>query len=296
MSQAEATSALGLLGLGLTMGVVHVLSGADHICVLATLSVNGSFKAFWLGVRWALGHSMGLFVVAVVFMSLKGAINLEYLQLFGMVPIGIFMCLIGSVVVIKGFRLRQKEQAVRADQRSVLNYGWQTQSSDLQDMVEEPSDESDEESRYTESTPRQQAREKLVLAATQRSDHQPAPSQTFAQRLLSCCSSEKIDMTNSPSKQRVIAFGFGMLAGVAGPGGVLGVLPAVVVKEMWKGFVYLFAFFFTSILTMGIFAASFGQITSKLSSTAWLEAHVTICSGLLSVVVGTVMIFSYFLS
>jgi hypothetical protein len=45
---------------GLAMGVLHVLSGADHISAVATLACGkNKTKAFYLGVRWGIGHSVG---------------------------------------------------------------------------------------------------------------------------------------------------------------------------------------------------------------------------------------------
>ena len=52
------------VGKGLFLGVVHVLSGPDHISAIATLSVGSSWGAFWLGVRWGCGHSTGLIIMA----------------------------------------------------------------------------------------------------------------------------------------------------------------------------------------------------------------------------------------
>ena len=42
--------------LGGTLGLIHVLTGPDHISAIVTLSVGGSYKAFWLGMRWGVGH------------------------------------------------------------------------------------------------------------------------------------------------------------------------------------------------------------------------------------------------
>jgi hypothetical protein len=51
------------------MGIVHVLSGPDHLSALATLSVGGSWQAFWLGIRWGLGHASGLMIIATIFLA-----------------------------------------------------------------------------------------------------------------------------------------------------------------------------------------------------------------------------------
>ena len=60
------------------MGVVHVLTGPDHLSALATLYSNGSWKAFVLGVRWGLGHSTGLILVALIFLLGNGGEKVEF--------------------------------------------------------------------------------------------------------------------------------------------------------------------------------------------------------------------------
>lgn len=66
-----------LIGTGLLMGLVHVLSGPDHLSALATLSVGNSWKAFYLGIRWGLGHSTGLVLIAAIFLAFDGDFDLS---------------------------------------------------------------------------------------------------------------------------------------------------------------------------------------------------------------------------
>jgi hypothetical protein len=68
MSESEINNmgVAGLIGLGATLGVVHVLTGADHMSALAQLSCGARLKGFWLGVRWGIGHSSGLLLMCVV--------------------------------------------------------------------------------------------------------------------------------------------------------------------------------------------------------------------------------------
>ena len=73
-SNAGSTSELhhqhiyaSLIGNGIAFGIIHVLSGPDHLGALVTLSANvGSFKAFTIGVGWGIGHTAGLLVVATI--------------------------------------------------------------------------------------------------------------------------------------------------------------------------------------------------------------------------------------
>lgn len=40
-----------LVGVGLSLGIVHVLTGPDHLTALMSLSVGTSWQSFYLGMR-----------------------------------------------------------------------------------------------------------------------------------------------------------------------------------------------------------------------------------------------------
>ena len=49
---------------GLVMGVIHVVTGADHLSAVAMLSSgNDRWTAWNLGIRWGMGHCVGLLAV-----------------------------------------------------------------------------------------------------------------------------------------------------------------------------------------------------------------------------------------
>ncbi|KAG6619399.1 uncharacterized protein IUM83_13530 [Phytophthora cinnamomi] len=51
----------------ISLGVVHVLSGPDHIGALVALSNGKTWRqAFLLGAQWGCGHSLGILAVALV--------------------------------------------------------------------------------------------------------------------------------------------------------------------------------------------------------------------------------------
>ena len=58
-----------------------------------------------------------------------------------------------------------------------------------------------------------------------------------------------IDM-HDPYTQRIVSFSIGLLHGVAGPGGILGVLPAVEMQNVRSSCLYLGSFIFTSTISM----------------------------------------------
>lgn len=57
------------------MGIVHVLTGPDHLSAIATLTGSNishrSGSAFLLGAKWGIGHSFGLIVVGGVLIAIE---------------------------------------------------------------------------------------------------------------------------------------------------------------------------------------------------------------------------------
>lgn len=106
--------------------------------------------------------------------------------------------------------------------------------------------------------------------------------QSLPKRCLACL---RVDL-ESPTVQRVVAFGVGIVHGIAGPGGVLGVLPAARLHSWPKATIYLATFCLSSTLIMGIFAALYGECTSRLGAARNIEFRLEIFSASLSLIVG----------
>lgn len=113
------TNCATLVGTGVALGIVHVLTGPDHLSALATLSaVSDPVSSFFLGVRWGIGHSTGLLAVGIVLIlkdisnSDEDVINMpDSLSHFLESLVGVFMIFLGFY----GFRRAcQKNQQFRS--------------------------------------------------------------------------------------------------------------------------------------------------------------------------------------
>ncbi|MBI5434765.1 MAG: High-affinity nickel transporter [Planctomycetes bacterium] len=62
---------------GFAAGFVHVVAGPDHLAAVAPLSVAARESAWKAGVRWGVGHSLGVALVGALALVLREALPLE---------------------------------------------------------------------------------------------------------------------------------------------------------------------------------------------------------------------------
>lgn len=80
---------------GLIAGTLHVFAGPDHLAALAPLSLKARRRAWTVGLRWGLGHSAGVVVIAAVAFGFRQAVDLEALEGWGERIVGATMILLG---------------------------------------------------------------------------------------------------------------------------------------------------------------------------------------------------------
>mmetsp|Transcript_27276 Transcript_27276/g.56870 ORF Transcript_27276/g.56870 Transcript_27276/m.56870 type:complete len:382 (-) Transcript_27276:85-1230(-) len=321
--------AIELIGVGNLMGIIHVLTGPDHLSAIATLSgINVSSRsssscsdqeenAFLLGIKWGIGHSLGLLVVVGVFIA-TGQLDGEAIVmddswsiiLEGIV--GVFMLTLGSYGLHNAFRNRKADDvgSVLPLSSSATNLKKLNEDGDLEDgqlkveiqgmpkkfykrqrsgsgnslahMMEEVlvsdsrhgneslltknSDKSIEEGNDGDKYPTKLKTSTSGLSESFVKYQADKPSLMKAKVLVvKHASPEKSIVLGAPSSSDrpnngrdlpgILAIAAGALHGAAGPGGVLGVMPAVQMRDVKSATIYLSTFFLTSALVMGCFAA-----------------------------------------
>ena len=87
--------------------------------------------------------------------------------------------------------------------------------------------------------------------------------------------------------KKLLSLWIGIVHGVAGPGGVLGVVPAVKLHNLWHSVAYLGSFCASSIVVMGSVAALYGSCSARFSRENDHLAYVLeVASASLSFLVG----------
>ena len=79
---------------GLSAGLIHALSGPDHLSAVAPLVINERSRRWRMGLFWGIGHSLGVWVVGLIALALRGVLPVASLsswseRLVGAVLIGV---------------------------------------------------------------------------------------------------------------------------------------------------------------------------------------------------------------
>ncbi|TMW61119.1 hypothetical protein Poli38472_013582 [Pythium oligandrum] len=307
-----------IIGTGVLLGVVHVLTGPDHLSALAAMTTNSSWKAFALGIRWGCGHSLGLIIMALIFFAAGRSFDLNKVGVYCNYIVGVFMIALGLWTM---YHIRKKYQKqLKADTESVRC----TPSTPVVVRVHSNGSNEVTHEAMVPLASRQASHEIHIQEHEEHcespnvspfhlvdghSDDLPSQSDGRSSRRLSQTSSMDANKLQSskpgrcsprrctnwsfhnPATQRVTALIVGIVHGIAGPGGILGVLPAVVMDNWGKSVAYLASFCVSSILIMGVFAALYGEITGRLSrNSVLIEFRIGIFSSMFSIVVGVAWI------
>jgi hypothetical protein len=80
---------------GLLAGLIHVLTGPDHLTAIAPLAVRRPRGAWIPGVRWGFGHSAGVALVGVLSLFLRDLLPVDLISSWGDRVVGVVLFGIG---------------------------------------------------------------------------------------------------------------------------------------------------------------------------------------------------------
>lgn len=91
---------------GFVAGVVHVISGPDHVAAVAPFAVHKKEKTWQVGFFWGLGHTGGVWLVGILAILLREILPIDLIsswseRLVGVVLIGIGLWGIRSALKIR---------------------------------------------------------------------------------------------------------------------------------------------------------------------------------------------------
>ena len=91
---------------GLVAGIIHIVSGADHLIAMAPNSITGPKDALRNGLSWGIGHSSGVIILSILAIFLKDITPLTKFSYFAEFLVGISLLVIGVLAIKNSFGLR----------------------------------------------------------------------------------------------------------------------------------------------------------------------------------------------
>jgi hypothetical protein len=80
---------------GLATGLVHVLSGPDHLAAVAPLSADADRSQWRAGLQWGLGHTAGVMVIGLLLISVRQALPIEAISAYSERIVGVALLMVG---------------------------------------------------------------------------------------------------------------------------------------------------------------------------------------------------------
>ncbi len=94
-----------IVAAGILAGVVHVLSGPDHLAAIAPLALKSVRRAWLVGLRWGGGHAMGVVVVGVASLILRGVLPVDLISDWSERLVGVLLIGIGAWTLRAALRI-----------------------------------------------------------------------------------------------------------------------------------------------------------------------------------------------
>ncbi len=105
----SAPVSFGLIGL--LAGLVHALSGPDHLSAVAPLIIQERRRGWSTGLLWGLGHSLGVWGIGLLALALRGLLPVDRLSSFSERMVGAVLIAVGIWGLRRVWLARYSEEA-----------------------------------------------------------------------------------------------------------------------------------------------------------------------------------------
>jgi hypothetical protein len=94
---------------GLAAGLVHVLSGPDHLAAVAPLAIGKGPRSWRTGLKWALGHSGGVLIIGLLALFFRELLPIDTISSFAEKLVGFLLIGVGAWGICKSFTPHTRE-------------------------------------------------------------------------------------------------------------------------------------------------------------------------------------------
>jgi len=90
---------------GLLAGLLHVISGPDHLVALAPMAVHQPGRAVRTGAMWGLGHGLGVVALGTLGIFVRGSIDVQAWSAWAEGLVGIVLIVVGGWALRSAFKV-----------------------------------------------------------------------------------------------------------------------------------------------------------------------------------------------
>lgn len=81
---------------GLAAGLLHVLSGPDHLAAVAPLAADNERGQWRTGLQWGIGHTAGVLLIALLLLLIREQLPLDAISAYSERIVGVALMLVGG--------------------------------------------------------------------------------------------------------------------------------------------------------------------------------------------------------
>jgi hypothetical protein len=81
---------------GLATGLVHVLSGPDHLAAVAPLAADRDRPQWRAGLQWGLGHTAGVMIIGLLLIAFRQLLPVDAISAYSERIVGVALLLVGA--------------------------------------------------------------------------------------------------------------------------------------------------------------------------------------------------------
>lgn len=247
---------------GTLAGLLHVVSGPDHLVAVAPLALKRPLVGLRVGLTWGVGHASGVILVGMAGVVLRVFTDIELLSRWAEFIVGFVLIGVGVWAILQMRKV-------------VLHRHPHSHTGPPAELVAAASNPADNDRKGHCEAPR----------SGSSPDKEPLPHAHLHVHA-------SMERHSTQAHQRHHARGsfvVGLVHGAAGTGHLLGVLPSLALPPV-AGALYLASYGVAAVVAMGAFGMLMGVIGCRLQPN--VLRSVMLGSGILAIVVGMIWLVS----
>ena len=92
---------------GFAAGLLHVLSGPDHLAAVAPMAARPDRAEWRTGLEWGLGHTAGVMLIGILLIAFRGLLPIEAISAYSERLVGIALLAVGCWSIYRARRAHE---------------------------------------------------------------------------------------------------------------------------------------------------------------------------------------------